>query len=67
MKFDEYWRALITRNTDFQNETTKITMTVASVKQMVRQAHEIGVKEGIKQSPPRSGMDILDDLMGRGK
>lgn len=62
MDFNTFWSALCARNSGLTDEQQKMTITVASFKASMRQAHDMGQKS---MKPPKAAGPIdLGDLFG---
>lgn len=61
MQFDQFWQALCAKNPGLKDEDQKMTISVASFKSSLRQAHDMGQKA--TATPPRTEKPFdIDEL-----
>jgi hypothetical protein len=63
MEFTEYWKAVIKKYPPLKDEETRISISVKSLKDLMRQSHEKGAE--MKPAPlGEASVEYLRDLFG---
>lgn len=66
--FDDFWKRLKSANPALQDDSTKMTMTVAAFKRQLQRAYQKGYQDFIDSSKEITGdemPDFMRDILGK--